>query len=42
MYEIDEQGEPVEYLGKNLPVELRKVRGVTYEAFEASVRARRR
>lgn len=42
VYEIDEQGEPLEYLGTQLPVELRNVRGVTHEAFVASVKARRR
>ena len=41
IYEIDEDGEPTEYLGKRPPVELRKSRGVTYEAFVASVKARR-
>lgn len=41
IYEIDESGEPVEYLGKNPPVELRKTRAVTYEAFVESVKARR-
>jgi hypothetical protein len=41
IYEIDGNGEPVEYLGKNPPLELRKARGVTYEAFVASVKARR-
>src|SRR5687768_9523965 len=40
VYEIDEQGEPLEYLGRTLPLELRKVRGVTWEAFQESVRAR--
>ena len=41
VYEIDEQGEPLEYLGKQLPLELRKIRGVTFEAFQASVKSRR-
>lgn len=41
IYEIDEHGEPIEYLGKNPPLELRKSRGVTYEAFRESVRSRR-
>lgn len=41
VYEIDEEGEPLEYLGPQLPVELRNVRGVTHEAFVASVKARR-
>ena len=41
IYEIDENGEPTEYLGKRPPLELRKARGVTYEAFLASVRSRR-
>ena len=41
IYEIDEQGEPLEYLGKTPPLELRKTRGVTYEAFVASVKSRR-
>jgi hypothetical protein len=41
IYEVDEQGEPVEYLGKKPPLELRKTRGVTHEAFVASVKARR-
>jgi hypothetical protein len=39
-YEIDEQGEPLEYLGRTPPLELRKARGVTWEAFEESVRSR--
>src|SRR5688572_26254955 len=41
IYEIDEAGEPTEYLGKRPPLELRKARGVTYDAFVASVKARR-
>ena len=41
IYEVDEQGEPIEYLGKRPPLELRKARGVTYDAFIASVKARR-
>ena len=41
VYEVDEEGEPLEYLGPQLPVELRNVRGVTHEAFTASVKARR-
>ena len=41
IYEIDETGEPTEYLGKRPPLELRKARGVTHEAFVASVKARR-
>ena len=41
IYEVDEDGEPIEYLGKNPPLELRKVRAVTYEAFRESVRSRR-
>ena len=41
IYEIDEQGEPVEYLGKKPPLELRKTRAVTYEAFIESVKSRR-
>lgn len=41
IYEIDERGEPVEYLGKNPPLELRKTKGVTYEAFVESVKSRR-
>ena len=40
LYEIDEQGEPLEYLGRALPPELRKTRPVTWEAFQESVRAR--
>ena len=40
-YEVDATGEPVEYLGKKPPYELRKTRGITYEAFVESVRARR-
>ena len=41
IYEIDESGEPLEYLGKRPPLELRRARGVTYDAFQASVKARR-
>lgn len=41
IYEVDESGEPVEYLGKRPPLELRKARGVTYEAFLESVKSRR-
>ena len=41
VYEIDEDGEPLEYLGPQVPVELRNVRAVTHEAFVASVKARR-
>ena len=41
IYEIDETGEPTEYLGKRPPLELRKSRGVTFDAFVASVKARR-
>lgn len=41
IYEIDERGEPVEYLGKNPPLELRKTKAVTYEAFIESVKSRR-
>jgi hypothetical protein len=41
IYEVDENGEPVEYLGKRPPLELRRARGVTYEAFRASVQSRR-
>lgn len=41
IYEVDEDGEPVEYVGRQLPLELRKTRAVTYEAFVASVKARR-
>lgn len=41
IYEVDENGEPVEYLGKKPPLELRKTRGVTYDAFIQSVKARR-
>ncbi len=41
IYEVDEQGEPVEYVGKTPPPELRTWRGVTYEAFVESVRLRR-
>ena len=40
IYEVDENGEPVEYLGKRPPLELRKARGVTYAAFVESVKAR--
>jgi hypothetical protein len=40
VYEVDDQGEPLEYLGARPPLELRRKRGVTYEAFEATVRAR--
>ncbi len=41
IYEIDESGEPIEYMGKTPPLELRKARAVTYEAFVESVKARR-
>lgn len=41
IYEIDEQGDPIEYLGRNPPLELRKARAVTYEAFVESVKSRR-
>jgi hypothetical protein len=40
VYEVDDEGEPLEYLGTRLPLELRRKRGVTYEAFIATVRAR--
>lgn len=40
VYEVDDEGEPLEYLGPRPPLELRNKRGVTYEAFEATVRAR--
>ena len=41
VYEIDERGEPVEYIGKKVPLELRNVRPVTHEAFVQSVQSRR-
>ena len=37
IYEVDADGEPLEYLGTRPPLELRKNRGVTYEAFRATV-----
>lgn len=41
VYEVDEQGEPLEYLGRKPPLELRNARPVTWEAFQESVRSRR-
>lgn len=40
VYEVDDEGEPLEYLGTRPPLELRRKRGVTFEAFEATVKAR--
>ena len=40
VYEVDDAGEPLEYLGARPPLELRRKRGVTFEAFVATVRAR--
>jgi hypothetical protein len=40
VYEVDDEGEPLEYLGARPPLELRRKRGITYEAFVATVKAR--
>ena len=40
VYEVDDEGEPLEYLGTRPPLELRRKRGVTYDAFIATVKAR--
>ena len=41
IYEVDDAGEPLEYLGPRPPLELRRNRGMTYDAFVATVKARR-
>jgi len=42
VYEVDDLGEPLEYLGPRPPLELRGKRGMTYEAFMATVKGRPR
>ena len=42
IYEVDDNGEPLEFIGTRPPVELRRNRGMTYEAFVATVKGRRK